>query len=204
MYQVNVDRLEINGLVQNIDILSECGHYHHTKFPWHAKMVDLQCKKLETRICSLSVKENSYLIIGLARIPIDPVIRIINECLDKISIEQFCFQVFQLCLDEEYCTELAETGPYFLDDDDPSVDMILHYLHKSNIPITAENIKKEFENICRTVIARVATRVQLFLIIAVIFVIRLLRPMWQPWLQQNHHIMVWSLQQRKLDRQKLV
>ena len=50
MYRVNVKDLCANELIQNIALLTESGHYHHEKFPWHAKMADIQCDKLEKMI----------------------------------------------------------------------------------------------------------------------------------------------------------
>ena len=149
---MNVEDLGPNELIQNIALLTESGHYDHEKFPWHTKMADMQCGKLEEMIDEMGTEERIHLIIALARIPIEPATRLTNICFNSVSTEQFEFRVFQMCLDENYCNDMAKKGPTFLNEDDPMSQFLCHYLCKSNITISGENIKKELEKISKTVL----------------------------------------------------
>ena len=150
---MNVEDLGPNELIQNIALLTESGHYDHEKFPWHTKMADMQCGKLEEMIDEMGTEERIHLIIALARIPIEPATRLTNICFNSVSTEQFEFRVFQMCLDENYCNDMAKKGPTFLNEDDPMSQFLCHYLYASNITISGENIRKELEEISRTVLA---------------------------------------------------
>ena len=144
--------LGVNALVQNIDLLSDGGHYDHDKFPWHAQMIDQQCKKLESFIGSLSLEKCIDLIIGLARIPVEPVNRLINICLEIVSIGSFSERALKLYFDTEYCETLAKHGPNFLTENDTTTLMLCHYLHRSNVPITGENLRKELVEISKAIV----------------------------------------------------
>ena len=89
LYQVERDPPGLQDLVQNIDMLAECGHYDHANFPWHAAMVDRQCAKLKKCIIHLNTEGRVSLVIGLARIPIQPVIEIANYCLKGMTTAKF-------------------------------------------------------------------------------------------------------------------
>ena len=88
MYQVDTG-IGVNGLVQSLDILGECGHYDHDLFPWHAMMIDKLSEDLNELACSLSVNKKIDLIIGLSRIPVRPVIDLVNDLLKTVSNEEF-------------------------------------------------------------------------------------------------------------------
>ena len=47
---------------------------------------------------------------------------------------------------------LEEEGCHFLSEDESPVGMLGLYLHKSNIPITVEEVRKQIISICKTVI----------------------------------------------------
>ena len=134
-------------------LLTESGHYDHEKFPWHAKMADMQFDKLEKMITEMGTEQRIQLIIALARISIEPADRLTNICLTYVSNEQFGFRVFLMCLDENYCNDLAKKGPTLLQKDDPMTGFLCHYLYKSEITISGENIRKELEKISKTVLA---------------------------------------------------
>ena len=153
MYCVHVNELGANELIQNIALLTESGHYDHDKFPWHAKMADMQCDKLEEMIDEMGTEKRIHLIIALARIPIEPATRLTDICFNSVSTEQFGIRVFQMCLDEDYCNDMANKGPTFMTEDDPMSHFLCHYLCTSNITISGENIKKELEKISKTVLA---------------------------------------------------
>ena len=153
MYRVNVKDLCANELIQNIALLTESGHYHHEKFPWHARMADLQCDKLEQMIGEMQTEQRIHLIIALARISIEPATRLSNICLNHVSNEQFALRVFQMCLDDNYCNDVAKKGPTFMNEDDPISEFLCHYLYKSNITISGKNIRKELKEISKTVLA---------------------------------------------------
>ena len=54
------------------------------------------------------------------------------------------------------CTQniISHSGPKFLTEDDPTTMMICHYLHRSNLPISAEIVRKELLNISKTIFAK--------------------------------------------------
>ena len=99
LYEVERDPLNLQDLVQNIDMLAECGHYDHANFPWHASMVDQQCARLMELIKDLNTEERVSLVIGIARIPIQPVIELANYCLKGISSAQFSLCVMEYLID---------------------------------------------------------------------------------------------------------
>ena len=162
IYRVNVDTLGVNGLIQNIDLLSENGHYDHEKFSWHARMVDFQCKKLELLIPNMKAENIIHLIIALARIPTVPTTELINVCLKTITKEQFALRVFQWCLDDDYYDNFAKQGPQFLEEDDPTSQFLCQYLYKSSILISGDAIRKQFEAISKTVLTSSMIRVTKF------------------------------------------
>jgi len=83
IYQVNVEPLSINGLLQNIHILSDSGHDDHAQFPWHARMISLQSDKLKPMVEKLSLIDMVDFILGASRIQAKPLMAIINSCLGK-------------------------------------------------------------------------------------------------------------------------
>ena len=155
MYGVCCTQLGVNALVQNIDFLVDGGHYDHENFPWHAQMIDQQCKNLENLIGNLSMEKCTDLIIGLARIPVEPIIRVINHCLEIISVESFSLRALKLYFDTKYCEMLAKHGPNVLTENDTTSFMLCHYLYRSGVPITADTIRKELVKISKTIVANV-------------------------------------------------
>ena len=99
LYEVEPDPFSMNHLVQNIDMLAECGHYDHANFPWHAAMVDQQCAQLMDLIKVLNTEERVSLVIGIARIPIEPVVKIVNHCLTGMSSAQFSLYAMEYLID---------------------------------------------------------------------------------------------------------
>ena len=150
MYQVDTG-IGVNGLVQSLDILSECGHYDHDLFPWHAMMIDKLSEDLNELACSLSVNKKIDLIIGLSRIPVRPVIDLVNDLLKTVTNEEFATRV-TMYLDDEYCEKIANYGPKYLTEEDETSGMLCHYLHKSTVPVTGDNIRKEVSSITKTVL----------------------------------------------------
>lgn len=139
--------------MQNIDILSDCGHYDHQKYPWHANMVDLQCDTLATLVDQLTKKQKIELIIGMARMPAKPVLILQNYCMSRITYEDFALATWKmLYMNDNFCTHLAMIGPRRLEEGESSCMMISHYLHKSNIPISSETVRKELESISQNVL----------------------------------------------------
>ena len=150
---MNVKELCVNELVQNIDILSECGHYDHQKYPWHAKMVDLQCATLLKLLDGLTTEMRIELIIGMSCLPVEPVLQVLNECMEGVTHEQFALHTWRMLhMDDDFCTRLAEQGPRRLLDGESLCIMVLHYLHKSNIPISAKTVRKQLESITKNVL----------------------------------------------------
>ena len=98
LYQVERDPFNLYDLVQNIDMLAECGHYDHAAFPWHADMVDQQCARLMEIISHLDTEDRVTLVIGIARIPIKPVIELVNYCLEGMSSAQFSFHAMNFLI----------------------------------------------------------------------------------------------------------
>ena len=144
----------MNACVQLIDFLADGGHYDYEKFPTHAKLIDEQCENLGKFIGSISLEQRIDLVIGLSRIPIVPVTGLINICLENISNAQFALRMTQLYLfGNENLEKLVKNGTNFIAENDQTSQMICHYLRKRNIPITAENIREQISEVCKTVLA---------------------------------------------------
>jgi len=173
MYQVFVDGLGVNGLVQNINIIADCGHYDLKSYPWHTRMIDMQCEKLIKLVPSLSITKRIDLVIGLARMPeakrveeivdddgkkinkissapIAEVMKVVNVCLEGVSEEQFSFRYCKLCFDNDFC-ETSDTC--LLDDGDCTAKMIFHYLKKSGKDISPESVRHELDQIAKSILA---------------------------------------------------
>ena len=60
--------LGVNGLLQSIDFLCDCGHDDHEAFPWHAQMVHQESGNLQTLVNKLTGRKRSDFIIGAAKI----------------------------------------------------------------------------------------------------------------------------------------
>ena len=148
------DLLGVNASVQYIDFLFGRGHYDHENYPFHAQLIEIQCKNLRKLISSgsLSLERRIDLAIGLCLIPILPVMVLINNCLDGISNAQFTFHIIQLGKNEN-CEKLETKGSNFITEDDQTSQMVCLYLRKSNIPITADNIRKQILENGKTLIA---------------------------------------------------
>ena len=173
MYQVWVDDLGVNGLVQNINIIADCGHYDLKYYPWHTRMIDMQCEKLIKLVPSLSMTNRIDLVIGLARMPeakcveeivdddgknikkissepISEIMKVVNLCMEGISAEQFSLRYCKLCFDNDFC----ETDDnYLLEDDDSTAKMIFHYLKKSGKEISPESVRHELDQIAKHILA---------------------------------------------------
>ena len=116
-------------------------------------MVDLQCATLTALIEPLTTQKKIELIIGMARIPVQPVLKLQNFCMGLITYEDFALQTWKMLYEnDDYCTNLASLGPNRLSESDSSCNMVLHYLHKSTIPISSETVRKQLESITRNVL----------------------------------------------------
>ena len=115
MYQVSIGELGPNALVQNIDILSDCGHYDRDQFPWHYNMVNLQCQKLKEILeaedidKTLPIKKRVDLIIGLSRVPVTPVSEVLIKCMDSMPAEKISYYALKMVSDLEYCQKVAQS-----------------------------------------------------------------------------------------------
>ena len=109
MFQVSIDELGPNGLVQNIDILGDCGHYDPEKFPWHTNMVDLQCKKIKEIVETLTIKKRVDLIIGLSRVPVTPVSEVLIKYMDSMPAEKITYYALRMVCNLEYCQNIAQS-----------------------------------------------------------------------------------------------
>ena len=155
LYQTNLDTLTeygINKLIQIIDVLDDCGHYDHEQYPWHAQMIDLHCDILNSKIGNLSLEQRVNLVIGISRIPVQPISDLINKYLVGITEAQFARYTLKFFMDDEICQRTAKNGPKFLTESDAPYEMLAHYLNKSSIPVTANNIRKEIGSISKAVI----------------------------------------------------
>ena len=108
MYQVSEEELGPNALVQNIDILGDCGNYDHDKFPWHANMADLQCRKLLQCIGEIPMKKRFELIIGLSRVPVGRVADITAVCVKTMTPESLAYFAFEMSNNPEYSEKIAD------------------------------------------------------------------------------------------------
>jgi len=108
MYQVSEEKLGTNALVQNIDILGDCGNYDHDKFPWHANMADLQCKKLIQCIEEIPMKKRFELFIGLSRVPVGPVAEVTDLCVKTMTPESLAYFAFEMSNNTEYIEKIAD------------------------------------------------------------------------------------------------
>ena len=172
IYRANVDDLCVNELVQNINIIADCGHYDIQYYPWHTRMIDMQCKKLMKLATGLSITNRIDLVIGLARIPeakcetektdddgnkyestssgpIAEIMKVINKCMEGISAEQFSFRSWKLYFDDDFC-QIGNI--YVLDDDDSTAEMLFHYLRKSGKDISPESVRQELGQITKTIV----------------------------------------------------
>ena len=153
----------INGLIQNIDIIDDCGHYDHDEFPWHSQMIDNRCEALDQLIPTLSIEKRIDIVLGLSRVPVKPVTRLIDTCLEGITREQFALCAMKFYLDMEFCETMAQTGAAFLTESDRTSLMICHYMLKSDIEITAANIRDEIAAISKTILKDAKLPDQMFL-----------------------------------------
>ena len=115
-------------------------------------MVDRQCEQLMEYITTMNPEERVTVIIGLAKIPIQPIEHIIKYCLKGLSSAQFSLHAVKYLIDDEYLLTLEQNGCHFLTENESLVGMIGLYLHKSNVPITVENVRKNIRSITKTVI----------------------------------------------------
>jgi len=108
MYQVSGQKLGPNALVQNIDILGDCGNYDHDKFPWHANMADLQCKKLIRCVREITMKKRLELFIGLTRVPVGKVADIIALCVKTMTPESLSYFTLEMFCNSDYSEKIAD------------------------------------------------------------------------------------------------
>ena len=113
IYQVEVDELGINALVQNIHLLSDCDEFGGD-FPWHNQMIVRQCAKLRRLLKSASAEQKIDLVIGLFHIPGSAVRALLHACLNGISSETFLVVVMKQLMNKQYCQDLANNVPTFL------------------------------------------------------------------------------------------
>ena len=116
---MEVDELGINELVQNIHFLSDYGDFEAFpwEFPWHNKMIFLQCEKIKKLVNDVSVEKRIDLVIGLFHIPGYPVRAVIRDCVKNINKETFLVGVMNKQMDEQYCRALTVNETTFLSEE---------------------------------------------------------------------------------------
>ena len=65
-------------------------------------MVDQQCARLMELISHLDIEERVAVIFGIARIPIKPVIDMVNYCLEGMSSAQFSLHAMVFLIDRVF------------------------------------------------------------------------------------------------------
>jgi len=75
------------------------------------------------------ILKNGVIAIALMVIPIEPVLYIVNYCLEditEIEFQSICYQIFERTA---FCTDLAKNPVYYLEQSDAAVGIISRYLH---------------------------------------------------------------------------
>ena len=153
VYQVNAETLGVNALLQMIDILYDGGLYDSKNYPWHTDMIDMLCKELEEILEDAPKKKITDVILGISRIPIEPVLHLINQLIQDISEDEFLMIVGNIFAATESFDTITTEGLKFLTENDPSCGMVCRYLQKCDIEITAGNMAKEIAKTAKTVIS---------------------------------------------------
>jgi len=142
--------------MQIIDLLNDCGLYDAEKYPWHAQMIDRQCSKLSS-LClnGLQKKKMVDIIIGLSRIPISPIKKIINQLLENFSQDEFSMFLGALFIETKMFENILESNPTYIRETGPSARMFCHYLNKTTGKVSKEMVTTEIFNISQVRVAHV-------------------------------------------------
>lgn len=130
MYQVNREPLGINGSIQMIDMLNDAGLYDHATYPWHAQMIDREVGKLKEKIVGLPKKKLVDVVVALGRIPISPIIEVINYGLADFKEDEFSMWLGSLFMETEMFGLVVANGINYISETDYSCQMICHYLSR--------------------------------------------------------------------------
>ena len=76
--------------------------------------------------------------------------KVVNVCMEGISVEQFSFGYCKLCFDNDFC-EIDDN--YLLEDTDSTEMMLFHYLKKSGKEISPESVRRELDQIAKNILA---------------------------------------------------
>ena len=148
VYAVNANPLSVNEKLQMLDLLQNLGPYKDSEdladYPCTTSMINRVCTSLQYTVSMLPIHERIGLAIALTRIPIQPVYKLVNQCLADVSQLRFKAVCFELLQKTKYLSSFAEEGIKFLEPSDHPIQLFCRYLLGSKQPISTETLQGLF------------------------------------------------------------